>query len=163
MWFSVSAMWLHELKVSSITSAYPATSCSSRVAKEWVSRRVSSSSTWRSVSRLHSMRVEDPMLSMVATRRMADNRSGARVQRARQAPLNSSTEAIRDRMSGVMEMVPVLNMSNIVSIYVHFSSGLACWFCGTFGRISLEFPAFLELITSLAAFLPAICCIKVIL
>ncbi len=47
------------------------------------------------------------MLSIVATRRSADSRSGARVPRARQAPLNSSISAIRAKVSGVIEMVSV--------------------------------------------------------
>jgi len=44
------------------------------------------------------------MLSMVATRRKAERRSGARVPKARQAPLNSSIRAIRLRISGVILM-----------------------------------------------------------
>src|SRR5690606_29536149 len=56
-------------------------------------------STSRSDSLLPSIRVEEPMLSMVATRRNADSRSGASVPRARQAPLNSSMPAIRPRIS----------------------------------------------------------------
>jgi len=46
--------------------------------------------------------VDDPMLSMVATLRRADGRSGAKVPRARQAPLNSSSSAMKPRISGVI-------------------------------------------------------------
>ena len=48
---------------------------------------------------LPSMRVDEPMLSMVATRRSALSRSGANVPNARHAPLNSSMRAISSRMS----------------------------------------------------------------
>jgi hypothetical protein len=41
-----------------------------------------------------------PIVTIVATRRKADSRSGASVPKARQAPLNSSTRAIRLRLSG---------------------------------------------------------------
>ena len=54
------------------------------------------------------MRVDDPMLSIVATRRSADRRSGAKVPSARHAPLNSSISAIKERISGVIRMVSVL-------------------------------------------------------
>ena len=57
------------------------------------------------------MRVEEPMLSMVATRRSADRRSGASVPKARQAPLNSSILAMRLSISGVIWMVSVRNMN----------------------------------------------------
>src|SRR5882672_1212608 len=56
------------------------------------------------------MRVDDPMLSMVATRRRAESRSGASVPRARQAPLNSSIPAISERISGVILRVLDRNM-----------------------------------------------------
>ena len=66
-----------------------------------VSRRFDSRrSTSRSDSLLPSIRVDEPMLSIVATRRMADRRSGASVPKARHAPLNSSILAIRFRISG---------------------------------------------------------------
>jgi hypothetical protein len=55
------------------------------------------------------MRVEEPMLSMVATRRRPDRRSGAIRPIARQAPLNSSISAISDRISGVMRRVAMLS------------------------------------------------------
>ena len=51
------------------------------------------------------------MLSMVATRRSADSRSGARVPKARQAPLNSSILAMRLRISGVIWRVSVCSMN----------------------------------------------------
>jgi hypothetical protein len=48
---------------------------------------------------LPSMRVEDPMLSIVATRRKAERRSGANVPNARHAPLNSSSSEMSARPS----------------------------------------------------------------
>jgi hypothetical protein len=51
------------------------------------------------------MRVDDPMLSIVATRRRADKRSGASVLSARQAPLNSSSSAMMSSISGSMTTV----------------------------------------------------------
>lgn len=78
-----------------------------RVSKDLISRFDSSCSTSRSDNLLPSMRVDEPMLSMVATRRRADSRSGASVPRARQAPLNSSILAMRFRISGVIWMVSV--------------------------------------------------------
>jgi len=60
-----------------------------------------------SLSLLPSMRVDEPMLSMVATRRRAESRSGASIPRARHAPLNSSIRAIRPKTSGVMWRVSV--------------------------------------------------------
>ena len=42
------------------------------------------------------------MLSTVATRRRACRRWGARVPKARHAPLNSSIRAMSERISGVM-------------------------------------------------------------
>ena len=53
------------------------------------------------------------MLSMVATRRRAESRSGARVPSARQAPLNSSISATRTSISGVIS-------SDAVWIIDHF-------------------------------------------
>src|SRR3990167_6804230 len=57
------------------------------------------------------MRVEEPMLSMVATRRRADRRSGASEPKARQTPLNSSILAMRFRISGVIWRVSVVSMN----------------------------------------------------
>lgn len=48
------------------------------------------------------MRVEEPTLSMVATRRRAVSRSGAREPNAFHAPLNSSIWAMSRSISGVM-------------------------------------------------------------
>ena len=62
----------------------------------------------RSASLLPSIRVDDPMLSIVAARRKADNRSGASVLSARQAPLNSSSFAMMSSISGSMTRVLVL-------------------------------------------------------
>src|ERR1700676_4248300 len=59
------------------------------------------------------MRVDDPMLSIVATRRKADKRSGASVLSARQAPLNSSSSAMMSSISGSMISVLVLMVSAI--------------------------------------------------
>src|ERR1700722_20607414 len=53
------------------------------------------------------IRVDEPMLSIVATRRNAESRSGARVPSACHAPLNSSSPAMRFRISGVIWRVPV--------------------------------------------------------
>jgi hypothetical protein len=92
-------------KTGSITSAQPATSCSSREPKDLISGFESRRSTSRSNSRLPSMRVEQPMLSTVATRRRAERRSGARVPKARQAPLSSSISATRESISGVIRKV----------------------------------------------------------
>lgn len=71
----------------------------------------SNRSTSRSDSLLPSMRVEEPMLSMVATRRNADKRSGAIAPRARHAPLNSSILAIRPKTSGVIWRVSTLSIN----------------------------------------------------
>jgi hypothetical protein len=89
-------------------------SCSSRVAKGLISRFESSRSTSRSESLLPSMRVDEPMLSMVATRRNAKRRSGARVPRAYHAPLNSSSSAMRLKISGVISSVsaPIITPDN---------------------------------------------------
>ena len=54
------------------------------------------------------------MLSIVATRRRLDSRSGAIRPIARQAPLNSSISAIRDRISGVMRSVAVLSVMPLI-------------------------------------------------
>src|SRR5580700_660792 len=74
----------------SIASAYPATSCSSRLAKDLVPVPESSFSTSASVSLAPSMRVEEPALSIVAIRRRLVSLSGARVSMTFQRPLNSS-------------------------------------------------------------------------
>ncbi len=60
----------------------------------------SSFSTSLSESLLPSMRVDAPMLSMVATLRRADRCSEAKMPKARQAPLNSSSSAIGLRIPG---------------------------------------------------------------
>ena len=56
------------------------------------------------------MRVEEPTLSMVATRRCANSRSEGRAPKARQAPLNSLIPAISVRISGVMWRLSVRTM-----------------------------------------------------
>src|SRR5690606_9550811 len=66
------------------------------------------------------MRVDEPMLSMVATRRRVDSRSGASVPKARQAPLNLSLLAMRLRISGVIWMVSVFSITNTTPTYTHF-------------------------------------------
>ncbi|MBW4532988.1 MAG: hypothetical protein KME09_03545 [Pleurocapsa minor HA4230-MV1] len=50
---------------------------------------------WRSLSLAPSIRVEQPMLSMVVTFINATNRSGANIPKAFQNPLNSSISAMR--------------------------------------------------------------------
>jgi hypothetical protein len=66
------------------------------------------------------MRVEEPMLSIVATRRSAESRSGANVPSARHAPLNSSIPEMSIRMSGVIRRVSVAIMTpNPTPIYTH--------------------------------------------
>ena len=59
---------------------------------------------------LPSIRVDEPMLSMVATRRSAESRSGASVPKARQAPLNSSIRAMSAPISGVIWRLSVRNI-----------------------------------------------------
>src|SRR5437879_3566440 len=67
------------------------------------------------------MRVDDPMLSMVATLRRADRRSGAKAPRARQAPLNSSISAMKPRISGViLRVVGWIMTPNITPNYTQF-------------------------------------------
>jgi len=64
------------------------------------------------------------MLSMVATFRSADSRSGASLPRAFQAPLNSSIRATRARMSGVICRVAV---SNLTPIYTPNYTQFGAW------------------------------------
>src|SRR6266481_9437566 len=81
------------------------------------------------------MRVDDPMLSIVATRLRLVSLSGARVCIAFQRPLNSSISAISFRISGVIVMfliscmigypfLPIftrfLQAGKRISIYIHF-------------------------------------------
>lgn len=90
-----------------------------------MSSLASSRSTSASDSVLPSMRVDEPMLSIVATRRRAERRSGARVPRARYAPLNSSISATRFRRSGVICSVSVLKpMPIFIPINIHNGSVL---------------------------------------
>ena len=85
----------------SIVSAYPATSCSSRVLKDRIEiARDSSVSTSASESFAPSMRVDEPTLSIVATLRSALRRSGESVLSASHLPLNSSISAISFTRSG---------------------------------------------------------------
>src|ERR1035437_2177000 len=125
MWFSVIGISGHAWKMVSMTSAYPATSCSSRVAKDLISRLASRRSTSRSDSLLPSMRVEKPMLSMVATRRRALRRSGARVPSARHAPLNSSISAMSMSTSGVYRDVGSLKHAALTPIYTPISTHIS--------------------------------------
>src|SRR5580692_6739749 len=69
------------------------------------------------------MRVDDPMLSIVATRRSAFNRSGAIVPRARQAPLNSSISDRSASNSCVTLMVSVLSIPVTMPDYTGLSTG----------------------------------------
>lgn len=57
------------------------------------------------------------MLSIVATCRNEERRSGASVPNVRHAPLNSSIPAMKFRNSGVIRMVSVLNM---VLLHTHY-------------------------------------------
>ena len=114
MWFSLSVIACHDENTISISSAYPATSCSSRVAKVLICRFDSKPATSRSDRLPPSIRVDEPTLSMVATRRSADRRSGASVPKARHAPLNSSIVAIRRRISGVICRVSARIMKPIL-------------------------------------------------
>ena len=81
------------------------------------------------------MRVEDPMLSIVAMRLRLVSLSGAMVYIAFQRPLNSSISAMSFRISGVMVMffiscmigypfLPIftrfLRAGKQISIYIHF-------------------------------------------
>ena len=63
------------------------------------------------------IRVEDPMLSIVAIRRKLNKRSGASVPSARQAPLNSSISDMIPRISGVIWMVVALRKEPLISKY----------------------------------------------
>lgn len=98
---------VHQLGIASHSSG------SSRVAKDLISRFDSSRSTSRSDRLLPSMRVEKPMLSMVATRRRAHRRSGASAPQVRQAPLNSPILVMRLRVSGMIGMVSVRSVNQI--------------------------------------------------
>ena len=81
-------------------------------------RLASNFSTSRSVSVLPSMRVDDPMLSIVATRRKALKRSGSKLPSARQAPLNSSISEISARISVVILIVFYFNI--LVPFHPHY-------------------------------------------
>lgn len=94
--------------------------CSSRVAKVWMERFASRLSTSRSERLLPSMRVEDPTLSMVATRRRAVSRSGASVPNAFHAPLNSSIWAMSRSISGVMFRVSTVTIPTNSPKNIHF-------------------------------------------
>jgi hypothetical protein len=56
------------------------------------------------------------MLSIVATRRSAESRSGARVPSARHAPLNSSISEMSVRVSGV---IAKLSARKVIPINIH--------------------------------------------
>lgn len=60
------------------------------------------------------------MLSMVATRRRAERRSGAKLPRARHAPLSSSISAMAERMAGVMRSDWVRIMPISIPNYTRF-------------------------------------------
>lgn len=79
----------------------------SRVSSFLISRWDNNRPTCWSESLPPSMRVEEPMLAMVATRRKADNRSGANIPSALHAPLNSSISAMSASISGVILRVSV--------------------------------------------------------
>jgi hypothetical protein len=96
---------------------------SSRVAKELMFSRPSSASTSRSVRRLPSMRVEDTIPSIVAMRRRALSRSGARMPSARQAPLNSSSSDRRARSWGVIWRASVLTIPEYLPVQTRITTG----------------------------------------
>lgn len=73
-----------------------------RALRATMRRFESNLSTSRSVSFAPSMRVDEPMLSIVATCRNLESRFGAIRPNARQAPLNSSISAISDKIWGVI-------------------------------------------------------------
>ncbi len=79
-------------------------------------------STSRSESLLPSIRVEDPILSIVVTRLSASSRSGEIVPKARHEPLNSSMVEVGASISAVIEMLGILNMSVNISVYVQLTS-----------------------------------------
>ena len=120
----------------SITWAYPATSCSSRVRNDSVSSPLKRFSTSRSLSLAPSIRVEEPMLSMVATRLSDRSRSGLMLSTARHSPLNSSIDAIRRSISleGWMWGGSMAH-SKHTSISIHFHP---------FPSISIHFHPFLR-------------------
>jgi len=107
-----------------MASAQPATSCSSRLAKDLVCSPDSNFSTSESLSLEPSMRVDDPTLSIVAIRRRLVSFSGARVSMTFQRPLNSSIAAMSLRISGVIVMLLVSYMGNI-HLHPFFSHSLA--------------------------------------
>ena len=69
--------------------------------------------------REYRQRPQSLLLSIVATRRCGDNRSGASVPKARQAPLHSPSSAILDRISGAIISVLVLATPKTAPIYTH--------------------------------------------
>ncbi len=73
----------------------------------------------RLLSLAPSIRVEEPILSMVATRRRPERRSGAIRPIARHAPLNSSISAISERIAGVMRTEVISKGTAIFSSISH--------------------------------------------
>src|SRR6266404_7898620 len=105
-------------RIMSMASAYPATSCSSRLANDLAFTPESSFSTSRSLSFAPSIRVEEPTLSIVAIRLRLESFSGASDSITFQRPLNSSISAMSFRISGVIVMF--LISWGRISIYTHF-------------------------------------------
>jgi hypothetical protein len=104
--------WLHRPMLQNVKKALanPEPSTHEHIAH-------SSWATSRSDSLLPSIRVEEPMLSIVATRRSAESRSGASVPNARHAPLNSSISAINARISGVIRRLSIMIVGSCTSKY----------------------------------------------
>ncbi len=86
-----------------------------------ISRLDKSCSASRSVNLLPSIRIDEPILSIVAALRRAISRSGASVSMARHAPLNSLIRAISARISGVIWIVSdrIIYQININRFIVH--------------------------------------------
>ena len=105
------------------------TSCSSRVSNFLISSLPNRCSTSRLLSLLPSMRVEEPMLSIVAMRRRAFNRSSAKVPRARQAPLNSSISDSKASNSGVIWIDSVFIIPEYIPDYTGMSTGIIAGLC----------------------------------
>jgi hypothetical protein len=88
------------------------------------------------------MRVDEPMLSIVATRRSDVSRSGDMRPIAAHAPLNSSISAISLRISGVIVSVPVRMPPPIVaSNSIHSQDGTGSPVCPSDSIHYLEFLA----------------------
>lgn len=95
-------MLCYKSNTVSIALAYPATSFSSLDSKDLISSFDSKRSISLSDSLLPSIRVNDPILSIVATLLNAESWSGESDSWARYAPLNSSISLMSLRSSGII-------------------------------------------------------------